>query len=131
MSKAEVGAKYTHYKTNGLYTVEGFGILESTFELMVIYQNQHDGFVFIRPLKEFEGQAKTDAGEIVERFSQASLSNLMELRSQDFLPGLFARIVNVMNENRDLQKQVSMLQRNNNEVLERARAAESVYPNNW
>jgi len=64
-SKIVVGTVYAHYKNPGRrYRIKGFGTLESTDELCVIYQAEYgEKLTFIRPvggwLENLEWQGKT------------------------------------------------------------------------
>jgi hypothetical protein len=64
----EVGTKLQHYK-GGKYTVLGEGTHSETLEDMVIYQNDKDKKVWIRPLQMFYEEVEYK-GETVPRFKK-------------------------------------------------------------
>ncbi|HUQ30227.1 MAG TPA: DUF1653 domain-containing protein [Candidatus Paceibacterota bacterium] len=68
-TKIEEGSQYTHYKSpDKPYIIKGFGILEASEEVAVIYENQA-GVAFIRPLSEFL-DIVTHENRQVPRFSK-------------------------------------------------------------
>lgn len=70
-SQVEIGAKYAHYKDLGkIYTVTGFGTLETTDELCVIYQATYGSkLMFIRPVTQWLESVQWQ-GTLVPRFSK-------------------------------------------------------------
>lgn len=64
----EVGAQYVHYKHPELpYLIKGIAIQEATEEPCVLYEAQHSGITFIRPLSSWMETAEWE-GEQVARF---------------------------------------------------------------
>lgn len=49
----EPQSMWRHVKTRGLYSVDGFCMIEATMQRGVIYTAQRDGTVWVRPLAEF------------------------------------------------------------------------------
>lgn len=64
----KINAKLQHYK-GGNYTVIGQGTHSETLENMLIYQNDADRKVWIRPLKMFYEEVEWN-GEWVPRFKE-------------------------------------------------------------
>jgi hypothetical protein len=50
-----IGGVYRHYKNQHLYEVMGFGVLEATNQIAVLYQPQGEGsnLTFVRPVSEW------------------------------------------------------------------------------
>jgi hypothetical protein len=67
------GTKLVHYK-GGKYTVLDQGTHSETLEDMIIYQNDKDKKVWIRPLQMFYEEVEFK-GEIVPRFKEISIGN--------------------------------------------------------
>ena len=68
--QVEVGALYAHYKHPELpYLIKGLAILESTEEVCVLYEAQHSGITFIRPLSSWLETAEWE-GVQVPRFGK-------------------------------------------------------------
>jgi hypothetical protein len=70
-TKVTVGATYWHYKARDkVYKVIGFGFLEATDELCVIYQAQYDErLTFLRPLTVWLENVEQE-GSTVPRFNK-------------------------------------------------------------
>ena len=60
------GMRYQHFKGD-FYIIVGWGTLESTKELMVIYRKEDSKLVWIRSYTEFFETIKRD-GKLVDRF---------------------------------------------------------------
>lgn len=67
MRRVIIGAIYKHYKGNIYQTIEVGRHAESGQKLMVYKGSDHQ--VWVRPLKEFLGQAAYGFGRPVNRFS--------------------------------------------------------------
>lgn len=72
--KVALGGVYAHYKhPDDTYRVTGFGFIESTDEVAVIYQSVREPeLVFVRPLASWLEMAENDSGS-VPRFSRTGL----------------------------------------------------------
>ncbi len=66
-----IGALYRHYKNGHDYKVLGFGVLEATNEIAVLYQPQAEGsdLTFIRPVVDWLAEV-TWEGKTVQRFAE-------------------------------------------------------------
>lgn len=69
----EVGARYAHYKhPEQEYEVTGFGIIEATDGVGVLYKWLYGpGFTFIRPIESFAGTVEHE-GRTIPRFAKVS-----------------------------------------------------------
>lgn len=66
----EVGALYSHYKhPDHPYLIKGLAILEATEEVCVLYEAQHSGITFIRPLSSWLETVEVE-GETLPRFKK-------------------------------------------------------------
>ncbi len=70
-AKVHIGSRYMHYKgADKIYEVIGFGFLEATDELCVIYQARYgEGLTFLRPLTVWLEQVEWE-GRTVPRFTE-------------------------------------------------------------
>ncbi len=67
----EVGVRYSHYKDpSKVYLVIGFGTLEATDELCVLYQAEYSpGLTFIRPVNQWSEYVQWQ-DNLVSRFTK-------------------------------------------------------------
>lgn len=67
----EIGDKYRHYKgADMVYTVLNFAILESTEEVVVVYQAEYgERLVWVRTLEDFLAEVET-GGKKMKRFAK-------------------------------------------------------------
>ena len=70
MKELQIGMKLQHYK-GGKYEVLGFGTHSETLGEMVVYLNEEDYKIWIRPLEMFY-EVVIHEGEVVERFKRLS-----------------------------------------------------------
>jgi hypothetical protein len=70
-TQIEIGAKYAHYKDRSkIYSVIGFGVLEATDDVCVIYRAEYEPeLTFIRPAYQWSEEVQCFES-IVSRFTK-------------------------------------------------------------